>query len=170
MARTKHSPALSKDVPVAPINAKIDLSVALRLRIQDGLSYEEIGLRFGATESAVRQRLARFLYLCDDPSNLEAYRNQKQAVFETLEHAIITRLWSEVEHGRCSVGDLARALDTVSKHVRLLTGQSTQNIGLLVRTLTDVHKDLDGALAPPCKGESQPVVEAEVADAAASVS
>lgn len=139
----------SKDAPlIIKPHEKIDAAVALRLRIQDRLTYKEIASRFGCTEDAVRQRLARFLYLCENPSDLEAYRQQKQNVFETLEHAIITRLWQEVERGKANIGDLARALDTVSKHVRLLAGQSTQNVSLLVQTLTDVHKDVDTALSP----------------------
>jgi hypothetical protein len=152
--RVRNKPAL---VPALPgPESKIDLAAALRLRIQDGLTYAQIGERFGVGESAVRGRLARFLYLCDDPSNLEAYRKQKADVFETLEHAIITQLWATVQTGRASVGDLARALDTVSKHVRLLAGQSTSNVSLLVQTLTDVHKDVDGALTPRPK-----IVDAE---------
>lgn len=142
--------------------SKIDLAVALRLRIHDGLTYAQIGERFGVGESAVRLRLARFLYLCEEAGDLQAYRKQKADVFESLEHAIITRMWAEVQNGRASVGDLARALDTVSKHVRLLAGQSTTNVSLLVQTLTDVHKDVDKALDPKAQGET---IEAETAQA-----
>ena len=140
--------ALTPAVAPGP-ESKVDLAAALRMRIHDGLTYAQIGERFGVGESAVRSRLARFLYLCDEAGDLQAYRKQKTEVFETLEHAIITRLWAEIQNGRASVGDLARALDTVSKHVRLLQGQSTSNVSLLVQTLTDVHKDVDKALDAP---------------------
>jgi len=129
---------------------KIDLSLALRLRIRDGLSHAEIAERFGCTREAVTQAFKRFTCLTDDPAQLEAYRQHKQGVFEASEQVLVERILRDTQYGEPSVGELARALDVVSKHLRLLQGQSTDHfVGLLVQTLGEVHKDLDAALAGP---------------------
>ncbi len=156
--RGRSTPKLQEALPVSP-NKKIDIALALRLRVKDGLTYDAIGERFACTGESVRSALGRFIYLCESPADLHAYREQKAAVFETLEHAIIERLLRDVVNGRATVGDLARCLDVVSKHVRLLAGQSTANIGLLVQTLGEVHKDLGSALEG-----TQPVVVEQAVD------
>ena len=144
----------ARSVPVAitepvqgAVTKKIDVALALKLRIQDRLTYEAIAERFDCTPESVRGSLRRFVALADNPEELEAYRRSKAHVFEALEQALLERLHTEVLSGRASIGDLARAIDVITKHVRLLAGQSTQNIGLLVQTLGDVHKDVIGAVA-----------------------
>jgi hypothetical protein len=129
------------------------------LRIKDGLTFQAIADHFGVSESGVRQAMQRFLYICDSPEQLNAYREQKLTVFETLERVLIERLLSDVSQGKGSVGDLAKSIDVLSKHVRLLAGQSTQNIGLLVSTLSDVHKDLNHSLTPLASPVPTQVVE-----------
>jgi uncharacterized membrane protein YccC len=118
------------------------------------LSHAEIAKRFGCTREAVTQAFHRFTCLTDDPAELEAYRQQKQGVFETAEQLLVERILQDTQRGKSSVGELARALDVVSKHVRLLEGQSTSNVGLLVQTLQAIHADLGAALAEPGQAES----------------
>jgi len=149
MKRSKQArsvPGEAVAVVQSPFTKKIDLPLALRLRIKDGLTTEQIAERFDCSPQAVRLAFSRFICLTDNPEELEAYRAHKAGLFETLEQALIERLLKETISGRASIGDLARGLDVVSKHVRLLAGQSTQNIGLLVQTLGDVHKDVIGAV------------------------
>ena len=153
MATTRKQPQVPPppDTLPAPVNKfekKIDLGLALKLRIKDGLSHEQIAERFGCTAGAVRLAFGRFACLTEDPAQLDAYRANKLGAFEAVEQALLERLFKEAVSGRASVGDLARAIDTVSKHIRLLQGASTQNIGLLVQTLASVHKDVDAALLP----------------------
>ena len=163
MAKTRKQiqvPPTSDTIPVHAnkFEKKVDLGLALKLRIENKLTYDQIAERFGCTGDAVRLALRRFVSLTDNPEELEVYRANKLKVFENLEQALCDRLLSEVLAGKASVGDLAKAVDTVSKHIRLLQGASTQNIGLLVQTLASVHKDVDSALLPlplvPSEGES----------------
>ena len=147
----------AKGVSTDLFQPKINVPEALSLRIKDGLTYEQIGAKFGVSKEAARQALLKFTHIAESPEILEAYRQQKLAVFETVEKALLERLLREITDGRASVGDLARAMDVLTKNIRLMTGQSTQNIGLLVQTLTDVHKDVDVAMLP--KGNT---TEAEV--------
>ena len=153
MAKTRKQTQVSPlsntlPTPVNKFEKKIDLGLALKLRIKDGLSHEQIAERFGCTAGAVRLAFSRFACLTEDPAQLDAYRANKLGAFEAVEQALLERLFKEAVSGRASVGDLARAVDTVSKHIRLLQGASTQNIGLLVQTLASVHKDVDAALLP----------------------
>ena len=138
---------------------KIDLSLALRLRIRDGLSHAEIAERFGCTREAVTQAFKRFTDLTDDPAQLEAYRQHKQDFFEASEQVLVERILRDTQYGEPSLGELARALDVVSKHVRLLQGQSTGNVGLLVQALKEVHADVDAALAQAGAADSSPKIE-----------
>jgi len=146
----------ARSFPAASPNPskKIDLSLALKLRIRDGLTHAQIAKRFGCTREAVTQGFHRLTCLTDDPAQLEAYRQHKLGVFEASEQVLVERILRDTQHGEPSLGELARALDVVSKHVRLLQGQSTGNVGLLVQTLKDVHADLDAALAEPAHADS----------------
>jgi transposase len=147
--KARSFPAASPNPP-----KKIDLSLALRLRIRDGLTHAQIAKRFGCTREAVTQAFKRFTDLTDDPAQLEAYRQHKQDLFEASEQVLVKRILRETQDGEPSFGELARALDVVSKQVRLLQGQSTGNLGLLVQTLKEVHADLDAALAEPAHADS----------------
>jgi hypothetical protein len=157
MAKPKAS-ALARQIAVTK---KIDVPKALRLRVTQGLSYDEIGQVFNATGQAVRVALSKFLDIADNPEDLQAYREHKSTVFETVEHALLKRLLVETANKRVSIGDLARALDVVGKHVRLLQGQSTENIGLLVKTLQAVHSDVDKALDPSKDKPKEPALDSE---------
>ncbi len=144
--------------PAAPPKPakKIDLALALRLRVRDGLSQTEIAKRFGCSREAVRQAFKRFMDLTDDPTQLEAYRQHKQDLFEASEQVLIERILRDTQHGEPSLGELARALNVVGKHVRLLQGQSTGIVGLLVQTLKEVHADLGAALVEASHAGSAP--------------
>jgi hypothetical protein len=152
--------AKPKPTRVLAVQKKIDVPKALRLRVTQGLSYDEIGEVFGATGQSVRVALSKFLDIADNPETLAAYREHKATVFETVEHALLKRLLVETANKRVSIGDLARALDVVGKHVRLLQGQSTENIGLLVKTLQAVHSDVDKALDSKDKAK-EPALDSE---------
>lgn len=143
---------------------KIDVPRALRMRVSQGLSYDEIGEAFGATGPAVRVALNRFVDIADNPEQLAAYREHKAAIFETVEEAILKRIVVELGNKRISLGDLARVLDVVGKQSRLLAGQTTENVGLLVKVLKDVHEDVDKALVEPKSSQGKlkdPAIDSE---------
>lgn len=124
---------------------KIDTATALRLRVEERLTYREIAERLGCNESAVRQRLARWLTLTADPDDLAYYRAQRSAIFDSLESTIVRELWSEIIAHKVCAGDLIRGLEVVAKHGRLIAGASTENVSVLVQSLTKLHS------APPAE-------------------
>lgn len=126
-------------MPVRETTRKYDVATALRLRVEERLTYREIAERLGVDESAVRQRLSRWLALVDDPDELAAYRAQRAAVFDSLESTIIRELWREIVAHNVSAGDLIRGLEVVAKHGRLVSGASTENVSVLVSSLTKLH-------------------------------
>ena len=122
---------------------RINLGQALSLRIKDGLTYQEIGERLGCAPSYVYTRLRDFLYVCANPEALRAYQEHKVTLFEEAERLLFLKV-IENSPGMAN-RDLLTAFDLITKHTRLLRGESTANVGLLVGVLEEVHKDVHAA-------------------------
>ncbi len=120
----------------------VDLPRALQLRLQYRLTYEEIGKRLGCTEHTVSQALQRFLKFVKDPTELEAYRQQKGDLLESIEYKLLTVVANLLENPspKTSIKDLAVALKLVGDMVRLHRGQSTENVSVLVKAIEEANK------------------------------
>ena len=112
-----------------PKNApKIDLELALKLRLVHGLTYAEIGARFGVGKSAVKQRLNRFTALIEAPDAIAGYRNHKADILESVELRLATSLLDPAKLAKASLNNVAYSFRQVSDMVRLTSGKSTSNI------------------------------------------
>jgi hypothetical protein len=137
------------------------------MRIRDGLTYEDIAQRLKCPTSLVYKSLQNFVSFCASPETLKAYQENKISLFEEGERLVFTRLVQAVDG--MSNRDLISALDLLTKHVRLLKGESTANVGLLVGVLEEVHKDVFKAAGlenePPTKESAHaPVTRGPVSE------
>ncbi len=112
-----------------PKNApKIDLELALKLRLVHGLTYAEIGARFGVGKSAVKQRLNRFTAFIEAPDAIAGYRNHKADILESVELRLAASLLDPAKLEKASLNNVAYSYRQVSDMVRLASGKSTSNI------------------------------------------
>src|SRR3990167_1367042 len=85
---------------------KINIAEALKLRLVNHLSYQEIADRYGVVKSAVFQALKRFLSILDE---LEAYKNHKVDLLSSAELKLLERLVNDEVMGKASLNNVAYA-------------------------------------------------------------
>ncbi len=110
---------------------KIDLEKALRYRLVHGLSYAEIGARFGVGKSAVKQRLNRFTAFIEAPDAIAGYRNFKADILESVELKLAASLMDPAKLEKASLNNVAYSIRQVSDILRLEKGLATSRTSLL---------------------------------------
>ena len=121
----------SQDMPldISDERPSLDVTKALKLRINNHLSYDEIGkLCGGYSRQAVHQALKPFLGMIADPEARQAYKESKADVLEGAQLQVITNLVDNERLKKASVNNLAYAAQSLDNMIRLERGQSTANI------------------------------------------
>lgn len=110
---------------------KIDVAKALKLRLQ-GNTFEEIGLIFGCTGSAVHQALTKFEPFLNGigPGELTAYSEHRAELFNVVEAHLTASLLDPDALSKASLNNRAYAFKQIHEARRLETGQSTSNQAL----------------------------------------
>lgn len=125
-------------------NAIIDVTKALKLRLEKGLSYDEIGKIFGVTGQAVYQRLNSFKKYIDNPEIIQAFNENKVNILTVVEQELVSNLLAPDKVKKASLNNIAYALQNVSNINRLEQGKSTSNVN--IHSLVDhVSKEIDRA-------------------------
>ena len=107
----------------------LDVTKALKLRINNHLSYNEIGqLLGGYNKQTVHKALQPFLGMIADPEARAAYKESKADVLEGAQLKIVSNLVDEDKLKKASVNNLAYAAQSLDNMIRLERGQSTANI------------------------------------------
>lgn len=106
---------------------KINPAKALELRLVQGLSYREIGKRFGASPAAVKKALDKLGALINNPAITRAYRERKGDLLEAVELELVGDLLDGDRRRKASLNNTAYALSQINNMLRLERGQSTAN-------------------------------------------
>ena len=118
-----------------------DLSKALKLRIINGLSYEEIGKLTGTSKQAVHQALKPFLEMLQNPDAIQTYRDNRALLFDAAAVQLLQHAIDEAKLKQTGPGTLIRALSELFKMARLETGESTENIAQKVEIVSDETRE-----------------------------
>lgn len=118
------------DQPIAVQRNKIDIAKALKLRIQNKLSFGEIADQLGCTKQGVQQALSRFNSLIADPDEVEAFEEQKPQILSSLEFKLLQKFVDEDTLQKASLNNAAYAYSQIFNANRLTRGQSTENINI----------------------------------------
>jgi hypothetical protein len=121
---------------------KIDLEQALKMRLVNKLTYQQIADHFGVVKSAVKQRLKRFTAFLGDPDEILGCRNHKTMILEAVELELITNLMHKGKLEKASTNNVAYAYRQVSDQLRLEKGLSTENVGFLARLVIEAEERL----------------------------
>ena len=139
MTESPKSQAQSKNKDVnnsKSISSRINIAEALKLRLVNHLSYQEIADRYGVAKSAVFQALKRFLSILAEPDELEAYKNHKVDLLSSAEMKLLERLVNVEVMEKASLNNVAYAFKQLFDSGRLEQGKSTGNINILEVTAT----------------------------------
>ena len=112
------------------IAGKIDLTEAFKLRYRHGLSYQQIGDRFGVTKQAVQQRLSTISRLLPDPSQVELYRKQKSEMLDALEYKVYENMLDPDKLKDASFNNLAYGFQNICTQNRLEKGLATDRLDI----------------------------------------
>ena len=113
------------------ISSRINIAEALKLRLVNHLSYQEIADRYGVCKSAVYQALKRFLSILVEPDELAAYKNHKVDLLSSAEMKLLERLVNDEVMEKASLNNVAYAFKQLFDSGRLEQGKSTGNINIL---------------------------------------
>ena len=110
------------------ISSRINIAEALKLRLVNHLSYQEIADRYGVCKSTIFQALKRFLAILVEPEELSAYEQHKTALLSSAELKLLERLVNDEVIEKASLNNIAYAFKQVFDSGRLEQGKSTENV------------------------------------------
>lgn len=143
-------------------HSKIDVAKALKLRLQ-GATLEDIGDLMGVTKQAIYQALTKFepfLTGCEH-GQLTAYSEHRAELFNVVEQHLTASLLDPDALSKASLNNRAYAFKQIHEARRLESGQSTNNISVLAKLITQAEGQIGagkaqaGAQAAPCLDETQ---------------
>lgn len=124
---------MRKATPQNKAPNKIDVAEALRLRIQRGLTYQEIADRLGCAKSTVFTRINSILNLLDDPQANKAFNQNQVSILQGAERVLVGNLLEPEKLKKASVNNLAYAYQQIHNARRLESGLSTENVDVLAQ-------------------------------------
>lgn len=109
----------------------VDVGKALKLRLNNQLSYAQIGELLGASKQMIHQALQPFLGLLDNPEAIQGYRDNKAVLLDSVQLQMITDMIDKEKRQKATLGNAAYAAKQLDDMIRLERGQSTNNISHL---------------------------------------
>jgi hypothetical protein len=137
--------ALMDSPSTAPSERIFDLKKALELRLK-GLTYEQIGVALNADRpycaQAVHYQLQQFERFTGASEALPAYESNRVGLLNAVEWKLMASCMDEDKLAKASLNNVAYALTQVSTLRRLESGQSTSNVNVLSRIVSQSDQDL----------------------------
>ena len=112
---------------------RVDVAIALELRLKKGKTIQEIADHFGVCKQAVSQRLRAFMGILQTPDALKAYQNSKTDILSAVELKLVSQLLDGDKLKDASLNNVAYALQNVFNMNRLEQDKSTSNIALALK-------------------------------------
>lgn len=131
---------MSKQPQIAKKSYKFDLAEAIKLRIQNKLSFGELAKYYGVPKQTIHSRFKVFLRIVDDPELNDAYSESRAQILNGTERVLVSYLTDSQKLKDASLNNVAYAFQQVTTARRLEEGLSTQNISNNIRNLTEERK------------------------------
>lgn len=106
---------------------KVDIGKALKMRLNNHLSYQEIADKFGCDKSYIYRALKEFEDILKDPESAQAYHENKAGLLTAIELRLAKQLINEDVLKGASLNNVAYSFQAVHNANRLERNQSTQN-------------------------------------------
>ena len=137
----KRKPRILKTNPAA---RKVDIAKAIKLRMQNHMSYQDIGNVFGVTRSAIQKELKPLLCFLDNPEATQHYRENRADFIDNVERVLTTHMVDEDKLKAASINNLAYATAQLNNIGRLERGQSTANVAVVAGLSLEDREWLQG--------------------------
>jgi hypothetical protein len=145
------------DLPTSPprVNryGQIDVAKALRLRLEHGLSYEEIGVHLCPTnpfkKQSIKDALERFGELVKEPGLVRAYCDSRATTLGALELQLMQSLADPKAIRKASLNNRAYAFQQIHTARRLEEGKSTENVSVLAKVMGQAFERIHGDQEDP---------------------
>lgn len=138
------------------ITLKINIAEALKMRIVNKMSFQQIANHFNVSKTAVFQSLKRFTDILVEPQELENYQHYKSALLSSAELRLLQRLVTDDVVEKASLNNVAYAFRQIFDSNRLEQNKSTCNISSneidrelaeIRKRRTDLQKQMDSTKA-----------------------
>jgi hypothetical protein len=135
----------------------VDVLRAYKLRIQHGLSYDQIATVTGQPKSSIHRALTDLCTLIDDPERLQLYDDAKVKLFTAVEEKLMSSLIDDAAISKASLNNRAYAFKQIHEARRLESGQSTKNVNILSTLIDRTHDTLfkGAALTPSLQAPAE---------------
>ncbi len=140
----------------------LDTATALRHRLE-GMTYVQIGERYGITKQSVHARIVRVFKHLEDKLNgerVKTYEDNRDKILTVAKSIIVDEIVNPDKIAKSSVNNLAYAYDKLDHAQRLVRGQSTDNVGIN-GVINDLSKRRDELLAKASEYEQ---IQADTVD------
>ena len=124
------------NTPVDTKLGRVDVNRALKLRLVNKLSYQEIANQFNVSRQCIHQSLGKLTRLLQRTDVLDAYRSEKANLLEAVEWVLVSNLVDREKVKKASLNNVAFAAEKVNTMIRLERGESTSNITYIDMTKT----------------------------------
>lgn len=118
-------------IPVNEQEKRIDVSQALKLRLVNGLTYQQIGDMIGASATGVFKSLRKFEHITRDPDTYRAYADNEGTVLQAVEGMLVSELGNTDRLKKASINNVAYAAKQLND-MRTRKNLDT-DIGVVVR-------------------------------------
>ena len=121
---------------------KLDLVALYKLRVSNSLSYGELARHFGVAKSTIHAALHRLNRYVPNPESVKAFESVEATILTATKERLLASLMDEACIEKASLNNRAFAFSQVANHERLVKGQSTANIGILSKLVTQADETL----------------------------
>ncbi len=124
------------DRPVDKSTGRVDVAKALKLRLKNGMTINEIADHFGVTKQAISQALKSFRGLLNsDASSVEAFDSCKPQLLSAVEQKMLQALLDPDKLQKASLNNVAYAFTQIHSANRLERNLSTDNVSVFSRVI-----------------------------------
>ena len=164
--------ALAKTVDARLTRAKsYDLGKAIKLRLVNHLSYDQIGSMLKVAGSTIRTGVAQLEALLDNPALVSAFKDNEAEVIDSARmlalQAVGEQLSDPKRRKKLDISRLTMLFGVLFDRQRLIRGQSTANIKQLSMLITDAHRQRSEAAASEAERAERAAQAGEVEGGAA---
>ena len=147
-ATTENLPATGLDNQLDdPLDTQnpVDISKALKLRLENKLSYGQIAKQLNCPKSSVHYALKPFVKLIENPYQIAGYQDNKAVLLTALEMRLANEMLDDDKIKSASLNNVAYAFSQVSNQGHLARGESTSNVNfhVLNESVAETDSEID---------------------------
>lgn len=137
-----------------PLAKQVDIAKALTLRLERGLTYQQIATLQGVTDSAIHAALKPLLKLLEHPTAVEGYRGKEASLLDGARMRVLSHMMDDEKLAKCPPNHLAYTHRQLFDEARLLRDQSTSNVGVRANVVLRAHEQRRASLPQTSADES----------------